>query len=392
MSVNGEKDLNKTNIISLSKDTLYYLTNYFPLAFSFAICFGLRATVGILLSCIAIIFAPDLNNKKIMPIYISFLILGCNLPNAFGASLICGVLLIISAFFRDKLNKLFCSPVISGIMLATALTVTVLFTTDYFGIGATGKNVTEMIRSYISLGFHPNWRGVLYGTIVLVLMITFPRKFKTISMFVSAPFIALIFTLILNLFLNPSDMMTAINEIPYSDTEWLKEYIVNRTNINFNIDTVICGFSLFIMCFYALSTNENSTRNDYILSGAANSLISGLLGLPLPYGINRKNNTLPARLIAVTLLLFLFFLFNDTVLRIPVHSCAVVIIVGAWESVKWKDIKNTFCGILPILCFTLSITACLLTNIASGIIISLFVSIFCCLLSNKNNKAISDLR
>ena len=166
------------NLSLYIKNTLFYLTSLFPFVFSIAICLNFNVITALLLSVMSVFFMPEINFKRIMPLIISFLILGLNPVRSFSASIICCVLIIISSFFTDKIKNLFTSPVLSGIMLAGALTVTVLFTTDYFGIGATGNSVAEMIKSYISLGFHPNWRGVLYGTIVLVIMVTFPRKFK----------------------------------------------------------------------------------------------------------------------------------------------------------------------------------------------------------------------
>ena len=59
--------------------------------------------------------------------------------------------------------------------------MTILQTNNYFGINATGVSAVDMLLSYRSFGFHANWRTVLYGTIVLVLMITYPRKFKKAS-------------------------------------------------------------------------------------------------------------------------------------------------------------------------------------------------------------------
>jgi MFS superfamily sulfate permease-like transporter len=182
-----------------------------------------------------------------------------------------------------------------------------LLTTHYFGIGASGSNAKEMITSYLSLGFHPNWRGVLYGTIVMVIMITFPRKFKKLCKTISAPFIAVVITLILNLFLNPSYMVSAINEIG--------------------------GFSFSTA---ALLPESN--------------------------------------------------IFD----RIPVHSLAVILIVGAWENVKWKEIKKVFSSPVNVLFFDASVIATLYFGYIYGVIFSAllyFIYSFCSKksLSESNN-------
>ena len=138
------------------KKTSYFLTGYFPLFFSLAVCSGFGTFTALVISGISILLMPELQTKKLMPYIISFIIIGCNSDNPLLTSVTFGLLLLIYSLFSDKLKKIFSEPVNSGIMLAGALTATVLFTTNYFGIGATGENVTEMVKSYISLGFHPN--------------------------------------------------------------------------------------------------------------------------------------------------------------------------------------------------------------------------------------------
>ncbi len=351
-----------------------------------AVCFGLTEIIGIMFACVMILFAPKTNGEKVMTVYLSFMLIGYALTAfhggvAFTASLICGILLIVSSFFFEKLKKLADSPAASGIMLATALTVTVLFTTHYFGIGAKGDTVTEMMKAYVSLGFHPNWRGVLYGTIVMVIMITFPRKFKKFSKTVSAPFVALIVTLILNLFLNPPDMASAINEIPdgalsdlYISISHVSKLILFLTPYAHDIIAAISiGIALFITSFYAISKN-NSDKNDFIAGGIANAIGGGIFSVPLPCGINKDKSSLISRISAVAVMLLVFYFCEEFILRIPLHSCAVVIIVGAWQNVKWSELKKAFGGIIPFAVFIISIVACLALDLAYGVIIAAAVS------------------
>ncbi len=379
--------MNKLSITSFTKETIYYLTAFFPLAFSMAVCFDWREIIGTLFACLAILLAPA-KNEKIMPVYLSFMILRYAIVSfggiiAFWACIVCGIMLIISSFFADKLKTTVTSPAVSGTMLATALTVTVLFTTHYFGIGAKGNTVMDMIDSYISLGFHPNWRGVLYGTIVMVIMITFPRKFKKLTKTVSAPFIAIVATLILNLFLNPTDMATAINEIHDGTKSDAYFYLLSSKAAFYElldfkdiIAVVLIGTALFVTCFYAISSNEKAEKKDYIIGGVANGICGGIFRFPFPYGINKdKSNILP-RITAAGIMFLLFYFGEEIMLRIPIHSCAVVVIVGAWQSVKWNELKKVFNGIVPIACFTVCLILFLLTDLVSGVLISFLISAF----------------
>ncbi len=388
MSVNNK-------LFSFAKETLTTLTFMFPLAFSFAVCLGFEEIIGILFACTAMFFVPTDKFEKAMPVYGTFIIIGYtyfhNLKDFartgafFGSFLICGILLIASSFFYKKLKTLFSSPAVSGVMLATALTVTVLFTTDYFGIGATGNTVSEMIASYISLGFHPNWRGVLYGTIVMVIMITLPRKFKKFSKTVSASFIALVATLLLNLALNPADMTTSITEIADGTKGNLLAFLFGEI-VSFEAKNIIyaihSGIALFLVSFYAISQNENARKSDYIIAGAANAAVGALTYFPLPYGTKKKSFLPGITATAITLLMMYFG--EDFILRIPLHSCAVVLIVGAWQSMKWGEIKKAFSGVMPVVCFTACVLSCLMMGIVHGILISFLISVIFSVFAKKS--------
>lgn len=267
------------------------ITTVLPLSLSAAIFTGMNFSGMILISAVLMIYLCKTDTKKIMPVFSAFLILlyvsqTLGTTSAFVTVFIAGIVSAALLFLPEQFRTQ-SSSVTSGFSLATALTVTVLLTTHYFGIGASGNDVKEMIASYLSLGFHPNWRGVLYGTIVMVIMITFPRKFKNFCSVVKAPFIAVVFTLILNFFLNPSYMITAINEIG-----------------TFAQDTFTPQIALNI------------------------------------FG------------------------------RIPVHSLAVVMIVGAWESVKWGEIKKSFSSPVSIICFAITVISTLYLGYVYGLIIS----------------------
>ncbi len=349
------------NRVNLStKETAAVLSNIVPVVFSMAVCAGMGAFAGAVFACIAVLICSVAEEKQQMPIYVSLLIITYTFKE-FGASstalsiVICGILLAISGLFykkaKEKLDNLSDNPVIGAVMLSCALTITILFTTDYFGIGATGNTAKEMISSYLSLGFHPNWRGVLYGTIVLVVMITFPRKFKKATKVIGAAFIALIITTILNLFLNPSDMITAIREAGALSFD---EY---KSNIFFPVLnskpivllSVFSGASLFLTYFYMILQNKNCKKSDFITCGILNCIFGFVTCMPIPN--TAKKSKILNGVLACILTGVIFFVFHDFIARVPVHSCAVVIIVGAWQSVKWSEVKKIFSSALNIFLF-----------------------------------------
>lgn len=130
------------------------------------------------------------------------------------SSIIAGMLLLFVATIQ--FNKSFFKIPPAALGAVTFIVAAVLCITQvnyYFGIGVPSGSAFETLAAYRSFGFHSNWRGVLYGTITLVIMITYPIKFKKLSRKVPAPAVALVLTTVLNLILNPVAERTAIDEV-----------------------------------------------------------------------------------------------------------------------------------------------------------------------------------
>ena len=99
-----------------------------------------------------------------------------------------------------------------AIALGSAVVVTLHHTAGYFATGSAGIGVPALLRSYRMLGFHPNWRTVLFSTVMMVVLITWPRKFKRLSRWLPAGFIGLVAVALLNLLLNPDPARPTVAE------------------------------------------------------------------------------------------------------------------------------------------------------------------------------------
>lgn len=380
----------KSTSKSFLYEVIFIVTSVFPLALSMSVCSGMGVFAGMFFSVAAALIAAVNSSSAMIPVYLVFLTVSAVLGayNAATLSLsiiISGALLALSSLFFEKIKPLFSSPASAGAMLAAALSVTILFTTDYFGIGASGNNVIQMLASYRSLGFHANWRGVLYGTIVMVIMITFPRKFKKLCSAVNASFIAIIVTLVLNLFLNPADMPTAINEIGnFSSADFAKDFIFALIGEKPNIfAAVFSGAALFFPCFYMIAQSETAEKRSFIIDGAANAALGFAGCMALPCGLKKDKHTFAVGTAAAAITAIMLVCISGLIPRIPVHSCAVVLIVGAWHSVKWREIKNAFSSVFSVLIFAVSILAFLIYGISSGILVCAALSALYHLISDK---------
>jgi len=100
-----------------------------------------------------------------------------------------------------------------GLSLGAALTITMHQAAGYFATGAFGGSMPELLASYRMFGFHPNWRTVLFSTIMMVVLITWPRKFPKLSKTLPAGFVGIVATTALNLLLNPVAARTVVPEL-----------------------------------------------------------------------------------------------------------------------------------------------------------------------------------
>jgi hypothetical protein len=101
-----------------------------------------------------------------------------------------------------------------GLSLGAAAMMALYQGSGYFAVGARGAGVLALLRSYRGLGFHPNWRTVLFSTVMLVVLITWPRKFKRLSRALPSYFVGLVTVTALNYLLNPDPLRSTVAEFP----------------------------------------------------------------------------------------------------------------------------------------------------------------------------------
>lgn len=386
--------LEKNTIKNTFFDSAYLFTNIFPLALSMAVCSGIGAPAGIISSVIVCLLITLNKSKLIMPVFASYLVVAFTfkeygLPTMSAAIALSGAAMIALAFLGFDFKKVIFKPVTVAIMLATAISVTVLETTNYFGIGATGNTVNIMLRTYRYLGFHPNWRGILYGTIVMVIMITYPRKFKKADKIIRAPFVGLVTTLILNFAINPTELISPIKEIgAYSlKTEGML-FPLFKGGLDL-IGVLTSGIALFITTAYSVSAFKGDNL-DYAVTGATNCLCSACAGafMPVPALNHRRPSYTGIPAAALCIVIFLFG--SNFISRIPVSSCAVILIVGAWQSVKWRDIKKAFIDVPSLASFIAVTSFMLLFGAVKGILFGALCSFICSFLPSAKHFANDD--
>ncbi|MBQ6266812.1 MAG: hypothetical protein IJK64_03480 [Clostridia bacterium] len=375
-------------------EIVFHASAGLALGVSMCVCLGLQAPVwGLLLGAGFALAGIAEDQGRRLPVYLTFSLLYCALTRygmrtAQLALLIASVLLLFARLYLQKLLPLLQTPAMTGLLFATVLTVTVLQTNVYFGIGASGATAMEMLRSYRSLGFHPNWRGILYGTIVMVVMITVPRKFKRFGKAFSSALLGLLIAFALNLLLIPNGLPRVIDEIgalsqPLS-AAW-RQFAETAQPMQ-PLGAVLFGVALWLshlLCAAALPDGQGQAAT----CAAPVNLVTapGLLFLPACEKPRR------ARVIAAVLLLLLagvsactgYSVFG----RLPCAACGVLLIVGAWQSVDWGRLKTSLQSTLALPSFLITVILTLLRGIGFGCVAAIaFAAADCFLLRHRSQE------
>ncbi len=252
----------------------------------------------------------------------------------------------------------------AAVGLGLALCVTVYCTNLYFGIGVMGNTPTEimenlkifsdngefssifgftpfnMIESYRYLGFHPDFRGLLFGTITLFAMITYPFKFKKLNKKLPAQFFTLALPLIFNLILNPDADTSASIEISAFTFERTHSLMGSFAHISTfeeclpHIDTALT-LGIIMKIF---GTSDDSLRRPLMTANAAQSLLSFC---PLR-AENSADFGVAASISATVFSVAAFGLGYPIIARVPIYSVGALLIVWAWQTVPYKHLSAAF--------------------------------------------------
>ncbi|MBO5066699.1 MAG: hypothetical protein J6D06_11325 [Clostridia bacterium] len=310
---------------------------------SFALCACAVTGQGLwafLLCCTVCIFSSLLNKDNVFaptPLFLVPVICISTLtsPACAGISVFLGS--IFYFIFKKKFKRFILPDFIKvGAILGLALASTIIFTNDYFGIGARGATPLETLAFYRSLGFHPNFRGLLYGTITLFAMITFPFKFKKLNKYLPAPFITILIPFILNLFLNPQKDLTTINEaVSLTLTPISFEGVTNFSSVQpLQIPIFLMGGLILGAFFVILDEDEKgfTTAN----------IFNGLLSFTPVNAYKIRGYGIISAITSLITIAFITFVFPEFISRLPMHTAGAMLIVASWQSVPFSALSKIF--------------------------------------------------
>ena len=373
--------LNNNKIIK----NLSYGVTAFLFIFSYSLCFAAALQLNIWYALVTAItsslISVTLKSEILAPdtfFTVPLLLVLSAENNALLPFSVIGGALVYFAF-NKKFNEIKIQPVVfGGLSLSLAFSVTALLTTHYFGIGAEGFTVIEILKTYRSLGFHPNWRGVFFGTVTLFAMITYPFKFRRANKYLPAECFAVLLPLILNLLLNPQIEYTPINELganfDFLSQSSLAFFLPSfSTNFHFSMQNYVNAFkSALSIGVLLLLFNSKDTRKD---STGVASILNGIQGGFPVRNYKIRGYSLTSSIVSVFLIIYACFFLDDVLMRIPLHSAAVVLIVNAWKQVPFGKLATGFKnGILSIIAIVLIFISSIMFDIFTALILAIILN------------------
>lgn len=357
------------NAKKLSQDAMAGLTVAavaLPLALAFGVSSGADAASGLITAIVAGIIIGVLSGASYqisgptgaMAAILLSVSAQFGISGVLTAGFISGAILIIAALCKvGKLVSYLPAPVITGFTSGIAIIIALGQIDNFFGTTSSGSNQLSKIASYFNGegSFSPNLWAVMFGVLVVLIMIVYPKKWNAV---VPSSLVGIIVALIVNMIFFEEGTVAEVGAIPRSlvtdgsiikngfDLENIKSLIVPAISIAAlgMIESLLCGASAGKM------KNERlDAQRELIAQGIGNMIIPLLGGVPATAAIARTSVAIKSggqtRLVSVfhsATLILSMFLLGGVMSRIPLAALAGVLMVTAFRMNEWDSIKSIF--------------------------------------------------
>ena len=337
-----------------------------PLALAFGVSSGADAASGLVTAIVAGIVIGILSGASYqisgptgaMAAILLSVSAKYGITGVLTAGFISGAILIIAAVCRvGKLVSYLPAPVITGFTSVIAIIIALGQIDNFFGTHSVGENQIAKIGSYFSGtgNFNPNWWAVMFGGLVVLIMIVYPKKWNAV---VPSSLVGIIVALIVNMVFFEQGTVAEVGAIPSSlvtdDSIIRKGFdFANITNLIMPavsiaalgmIESLLCGASAGKMKGERLDASR-----ELIAQGIGNMVIPLLGGVPATAAIARTSVAIKSggqtRLVSVfhsVVLILSMFLLGGVMSRIPMAALAGVLMVTAFRMNDWAAIKSIF--------------------------------------------------
>lgn len=336
------------------------------------------------------------------------------------AGFLSGVILILAAVCRvGKLVSYLPAPVITGFTSGIAIIIALGQIDNFFGTRSVGENAIQKIISYFNGegAFDPNWYAVMFGGIVMLIMILYPKKWNAV---VPSSLVGIIVALVVNIVFFPApvitetgEVITTVAEVSTIPASLVADNSIISKGFEFGnitslimpavsvaalgmIESLLCGASAGKMKGERL----DATR-ELVAQGIGNMVIPLLGGVPATAAIARTSVAIKSggqtRLVSVihsVVLIMSMFLLGGVMSRIPLSALAGVLMVTAFRMNEWHSIKSIFGKKFKssILQFLITMVATVVFDLTVAIIIGVVVAMLVFIVKScELNVVVSDV-
>lgn len=397
------------NSQKLVKDILAGLTVAavaLPLALAFGVSSGADAGAGLITAIVAGLLIGGLSGASYQisgPTgAMSAILIGLSttygLQGVFVASFISGVMLLIASLFKfGKVVSFIPSSVITGFTSGIAIIIATGQIDNFFGVTSKGGNTIEKLLSYFKLGFPINKYALMFGLLVVIIMLIWPKKW--VSVFPSS-LAGIIIALIVNI-VGQFDV-TVVGKIPttlFPDAR-LSITSLNLTNITHLIipafSIAMLGMIESLLCGASAGKMKNEKLDadmELFAQGVGNMVIPFFGGVPATAAIARTSVAIKAggqtRLVSIfhaIALLISMFVLGPYMSQIPLSALAGVLIMTAWRMNEWDEIKAIFRNRIKtsMTQFLVTMLATVVFDLTVAIVLGICVSMFLFVINNSS--------
>lgn len=368
-----------------------------PLALAFGVASGTSASAGMVTAILAGLVIGLLSGAPYqisgptgaMSAVLILLVQKYGLEGIWLAGLLAGLFLLILGVLRlGRFIAFIPGPVITGFTSGIALIIAIGQIDNFLGIKTAGAESSALkLLGYFHGGYAPDWRSLLLGLAVILIMIFWPKNWNR---YFPASLLAIILTTAFAALAKWS--VPAIGAIPQSiilsdhlrltdlSLATLQELINPALTIAAlgAIESLLCGTVASNMTGIRLNADQ-----ELIAQGVGNMLIPFFGGVPATaaiartsVGIKSGGKTRVVSLVHALVLLASMAILAPIMAQIPLSALAGVLIVTAWRMNEWENIRYIFSRRFKTAIFTFLVTlaATVSLDLTQAILIGVFLS------------------
>jgi sulfate permease, SulP family len=334
-----------------------------PLALAFGVGCGATAAAGLITAILSGLIIGALSGASFqisgptgaMTAILILLFQKYGLNGVWIAGAMSGIILVIAGILKfGKIVSYIPSPVVTGFTSGIALIIAIGQIDNFLGIQSEKAESSAIkLLQYFRNGIHPNWSAVLLGSIVIAVMLLWPKKWNAI---VPSSLVGLILSLSVQMtFKLP---VAVIGEIPKTllPESRLSLFSINLADLQGMIIPAISiaalGMIESLLCGEVggkMKGERLDADRELVSQGIGNIIIPFFGGVPATAAIARSSVAIKSggqtRLVSIIHavgLLVSMFVLSPVMSQIPLASLAGVLIITAWRMNEWHNIKYIF--------------------------------------------------